>query len=132
MRLITSAIIGAVLASTSAQAAPRVGPEAQLQKALAGRVAGERVDCISLRGVRSSRIIDRTAIVYDAGGTIYVNRPTSGRESLDSWDTLVTKTHSDRLCSIDTVTLYDSGLRMESGVVFLGDFIPYRIAKSGQ
>jgi hypothetical protein len=67
-----------VLASGSVAAAPRLEPEAQLARALEGRVAGEPVDCIQLRNIRSSRIIDDTAILYDAGGTLYVNRPRSG------------------------------------------------------
>jgi hypothetical protein len=55
-----------------------------------------------------------------------VNRPRGGRESLDGWDTLVTKLHSSQLCSIDVVDLYDSSSRMQTGFVFLGEFVPYR------
>lgn len=120
------AFIAAMLPLTASHAAPRLTPEAELARELKGRTAGTPVDCISLRRVRSSRIIDDTAIVYDAGGTIYVNRPRAGAESLDRWDTLVTRLHSDRLCSIDTVRLYDSASRMETGFVFLGAFVPYR------
>ncbi len=116
----------ALFASGTADARPRLNPEAQLARELEGRVAGEPVDCISLRQVRSSRIIDDTAIVYDAGSTIYVNRPRAGAESLDRWDILVTRLYSDRLCSIDTVRLVDQGSRFETGFVFLGDFVPYR------
>ncbi len=115
-----------VIGSGTSAAAPRVEPEVRLSRALEGRIAGEPVDCIQLRGIRSSRIIDKTAIIYDAGSTLYVNRPRAGRESLDQWDTLVTKTHSSQLCSIDVVQLYDSGARMQTGLVFLGDFVPYR------
>lgn len=116
----------AVLASSAAMAAPRVDPETRLARAIEGRVAGKPVDCIELRNVRSTQIIDRTAIIYDTGRTIYVNRPRSGQSSLDRWDTLVTKTHSGQLCSIDTVQLWDASSRMLSGIVFLGDFVPYK------
>lgn len=115
-----------LLISGHATAAPRVDPELRLARALEGRVAGEPVDCIQLRNIRSSRIIDDTAILYEAGNTIYVNRPRAGRESLDQWDTLVTKTHGSQLCSIDVVQLYDTGSRMQTGSVFLGEFVPYR------
>ncbi len=118
-----------LIASTAAYAAPRLEPEARLARALDGRVAGEPVNCINLRNVRSSQIIDRTAIIYDTGGTIYVNRPRAGRESLDRWDTLVTRTHSSRLCSIDVVQLFDPGSRMQTGLAFLGDFVPYKKAR---
>ena len=131
MRILGTVLAGAMLlAAGSAPAAPRLDPEARLARALEGRVAGEPVKCISLRNVRSSQIIDETAILYDAGGTIYVNRPRGGAESLDSWDILVTKLHSSQLCSIDTVHLHDAGSRMLSGIVFLGDFVPYRKVKA--
>jgi hypothetical protein len=120
-----------LLGSVAADAAPRLAPEERLARALEGRTAGEPVDCIQLRLVRGSRIIDKTAILYDAGGTIYVNRPRNGAESLDSDDTLVTKTHSSQLCSIDVVTLYDTAARTHRGVVFLGPFVPYRKANRG-
>lgn len=122
----------AMLPLSASHAAPRLTPEAQLARVLKGRTPGAPVDCISLRRVRSSRIIDDTAIVYDAGSTIYVNRPRAGAESLDRWDTLVTKLHSDRLCSIDTVRLYDSTSRMETGFVFLSEFVPYRREEAGR
>ena len=119
------------LASASLLAAPaaaeRATPEMRLAKALEGRVAGEPVDCLNLRDIRSSRIIDRTAIVYEtSGGTLYVNRPEAGAESLDRWDTLVTDTHSSRLCDVDVVKLYDTSAGIQTGFVFLGDFVPYR------
>lgn len=123
--LLTLAALTA-LPLAGAQAKPRIPPEAQLARALEGRVAGKPVNCISLRQVQSSTIINDTAIIYDMGRTLYVNRPRAGASSLDSWDILVTRTFSDQLCSIDTVTLYDSGSHIPGGVVFLGDFVPYR------
>ena len=40
-----------------------------------GREAGQPVSCIPLYGTSDARIIDKTAIIYDTGRTIYVNRP---------------------------------------------------------
>jgi len=118
--------VGALLLSTSAvQASARLEPEQELARIVQGRVAGKPVDCVNLSRIRSTKIIDRTAIVYDAGSTLYVNRPRSAA-GLDRWDTLVTKTHSSQLCSIDVVQLYDAGSRMWTGSVFLGDFVPYK------
>ena len=121
--LIGSALLGA---APAAAAGPRLSPEAELAREIEGRVAGTPVDCVTLSRIRSSRIISRTAIVYDAGSTIYVNRPRGGAESLDHWDTLVIRPFGGRLCSVDTVDLYDSGSRMQTGFVSLGDFVPYR------
>ena len=130
MRTSIMLLIGAVIAVAGpATAAPRHDGEAKLAKALKGRVAGAPVDCVNLRQIRSTRIIDGTGILYDAGSTIYLNRPRSGARSLDRWDTMVTKLHSSQLCRIDVVHLYESGSRMQTGFVFLGDFIPYRRPK---
>ncbi len=125
-RFVALSLTAIALAAAPLQAAPRLTGEAELARLIEGRVAGEPVDCVHLRRIRSSRIIDNTAIVYDAGSTIYVNRPRSGRESLDNWDTMVVKPFASRLCSIDVVQLYDAGAGFFSGIVFLGDFVPYR------
>lgn len=116
-----------MLATAPVQAADRDGRSAaELSRMLEGRVAGKPVDCINLRDIRSTRIINRTAIVYETiGGKLYVNRPDSGRNFLDQWDVLVTNTHSDRLCSIDIVHLVDNGSHMPSGSIGLGKFVPY-------
>lgn len=129
MRMI-AILMGAALTVTGVQAsAAKIDngrAEARLAKALAGHVAGKPVDCLQLRDIRSSRIIDRTAILYEtSGGKMYVNRPRSGATSLDSGDIMITDTHSSQLCSIDIVRLYDSGARMQSGFVGLGKFVPY-------
>lgn len=122
-----------ILASAAAAFAPaQAGSpdpakgERKLAQALEGRVAGEPVDCINLHRIRSSRIINRTAIVYDAGGTLYVNRPRAGASSLRDWDVMVTRPFGSRLCRVDTVQMFSPGSRMLSGVVFLGDFVPYK------
>ena len=102
-------------------------PQAQLDRALEGRIAGDPVDCITLRHIRSSRIIDKTAIIYEGyGDTIYVNYPESGAESLNDLDIQVTERRNSRLCSIDTVQLYGNRLQLRTGVIFLGKFVPYR------
>jgi len=130
MRKIIAAVLAAttLLGVSAVDAKPRLSPEAKLAKLLDGRVAGRPQDCIFLPAIRSSRIIDRTAIVYDAGRTLYVNRPRSGAESLDDDDILVTNLHGSgsQLCSIDIVQLHDRSSHFYSGFVGLGEFVPYR------
>jgi hypothetical protein len=112
----------------AADAKPRFSGEENLSKLLEGRVAGEPTDCIYLPRVRSSRIIDDTAIVYDAGSVIYVNRPRGGANGLDDDDVMVTEFHGggSSLCSIDVVRLHDRNTFFYSGFVSLGEFVPYR------
>lgn len=111
----------------AAGARERLAPDAQLAKLLDGRVAGKPQNCIPLSSVTSSQIIDKTAIVYRIGNTLWVNRP-QGAESLDDDDILVTKTTGSQLCSIDTVELRDRSSHMYNGFVSLGEFTPYRRA----
>ncbi|MDZ3832180.1 MAG: hypothetical protein U0S50_10220 [Sphingopyxis sp.] len=123
---IATALAAAALASSPAAAKEKLEPEARLAKMLEGRVAGEPRSCIPMSTVNNSTIIDGTAIVYRSGGTLWVNRPRGGAESLDDDDILVTKLTTNQLCSIDTVELRDRASGFYSGFVSLGDFIPYR------
>jgi hypothetical protein len=123
-------LLAAVALATPAVAAHRDTPDIQLQKALAGRVAGKPVNCISLSGLNSSQIIDGKAIIYRVGSRLYVNEPRSGAESLRDDDVLVTRTIGSQLCSIDTVRLIDRGSRFPRGFISLGQFVPYSSVKS--
>ena len=74
MRKLLPLLAASMLIGGAAQAKP-VDHEAELARRLAGRVAGEPVQCIDLHRVRSSQVINDTAIVWDAGGVVYVSRP---------------------------------------------------------
>ena len=131
MRKTIAAVLAAATVLTlavTADARPRQTPEEKLAKMLDGRVAGEPRDCIYLPSIRGSRIVDKTAIVYDAGRTLWVNRPRSGASSLDDDDILVTNLYGSgsQLCSIDIVRLHDRTSFFYSGFVGLGEFVPYR------
>ena len=109
---------------TSAEARPKQTPQQKLDKLLEGRVAGKPVNCIDTYRHRNTTVIDKTAIVYGSGRTIYVNRP-KYPESLDSDDILVTELHSTQLCSVDVVKLHDRTGGWYRGFVGLGEFVPY-------
>lgn len=129
MRAILCFIGGVMLAATLPAQAAKPDVEARIAKVLAGRVAGEPVDCIPQHQIQSTQIFDRTAILYKVGRTWYLNRPTSGANFLDRDDVLVTDTHSSDLCSIDIVRLLDSGSHFPSGTLGLGKFVPYKKPK---
>jgi hypothetical protein len=115
----------ALVSGPALQARDKLAPEARLAKILDGRVAGEPVNCIYLPGVRETRVIDKTAIVYKSGSTIYVNRPVSGADRLDDSDIMVTRPTGSQLCSVDTVNIHDQGTHFWRGFVGLGEFVPY-------
>ena len=127
---IHSAIAAAALVLTSGTAMARPSPEAQLAAEIEGRVAGEPVNCIDLQRVRNTRIIENTAIVYDAGATIYVNKPRGGAKMLDEWDVMVVKPFGSQLCTPESVQLLDRNTGMVSGFVNLGEFVPYKKVKT--
>jgi len=126
--LLGAVLAGAAVPAVAAQRDAKAG-EAALAKAIAGRVAGKPVSCINQPSIRSSQVIDGTAIVYEVGGTLYVNRPRIGAESLDDDDILVSRTVGAQLCSLDTIDLVDNASRINQGFVSLGDFVPYTKAK---
>ncbi|WP_066560032.1 hypothetical protein [Croceicoccus bisphenolivorans] len=99
--------------------------EARLAEMLAGRTAGEPQSCIAAFADNRLTVIDETAVVYDAGNTIYVARPDNPR-SLDTQDVLVIERTGGQLCKQDFVRTVDRTLGFTTGVVFLGDFVPYR------
>ena len=124
-RSLFAAALATVALATMPAAAQDARGEASLDKIVAGRTVGSPVNCINLRDIRSTEIVDDTAIVYRMNnGTLFVNRPGSG-SIVDRDDILVTRTIGTRLCRIDIVNLIDRGSRMPSGSLSLGDFVPY-------
>ena len=122
-----AAVVGLVtiLAAASPAAAQQADSgQAQLAKAVEGRTAGDPVNCIPLSAIRATRIIDRTAILYDTGARLYVNIP-SGAQWLDDDAILLTRTFSGDLCNLEIVTLLDRSTHTQRGSVGLGKFVPY-------
>ena len=132
MRTIGLALAAASLlvGGAAAQAGPRLSGEEQLAKMLEGREAGKPTSCISLTDARDGTVIDRTALVYRAGGTIWVNRPKNAKH-LDDDDILVTYPTGGQFCSLDRVNTMERSGHFVTGLVALGDFVPYRRVTSG-
>lgn len=129
MRRIMTAIAITALALTSGaagakQTAAEKG-EAKLTKMLEGREAGKPVSCISNMQNRDLTVIDRTALVYGSGTTIYVNR-TQDPRWIDRDDIIVTKpTNAAELCRMDSMHTMDRSTHMRGGAIMLDDFVPY-------
>lgn len=122
-----AALFAMTIGGSAGAARPRLTGEQQLAKAIAGRVAGEPVDCISLSDSRDQRIIDRTAIVYGTGATIYVNRPANARD-LNRGDILVSNVVGNQYCRLDIIRTVDQATRVPTGFLSLRKFVPYRRA----
>lgn len=115
----------AAMSYTASAVAPQTGEEA-LAGVLKDRTAGKPVECIALRRVRDSHIVDGTAILFNVGGVLYVNKPASGGQSLSKSKAMLIRLHSSELCRGQTIQLLDAGANMPSGFEQLGEFIPYR------
>ena len=122
LMLVTAA---ALLSGPALHARARLSPQQQLDKLLDGRVAGKPVSCISQYDTREMQVLDKTAIVYGWGNTIWVNTPHNA-ESLDSDDILVTRLFGSQFCSLDIVNTVNRSGGFINGFISLGDFVPYR------
>lgn len=132
MKLGAPVLIAALLTSGCASLGQAAGldGEARLAQMIGDRVAGKPVNCIAFHQIRSSRIIDRTAIVYEVSrGVFYLNRPRWGESALRRDSILLTRTSVPQLCDGEVVRLLDPGIRFETGAVALGDFVPYSLPK---
>ena len=72
-KLIPATLALAALAAAIPAAAKHEQGEAKLAKLLDGRVAGAPVHCLSSSQRRDMQVVDKTALVFKYGDTIYVN-----------------------------------------------------------
>ena len=128
----TLALAAVALAGStgSAQAAPVAPDEAALARSVQDRTAGKPRDCIRLSRSGSIRIVARTAVIFESGATLYVNRPAAGADSLSDSTILVTRSPNGEICDGEAVALLDAATGMERGLIFLGKFVPYRRVNS--
>jgi hypothetical protein len=121
--MIKTITLAAAALGSAAVAAP-IAPEARLERLLEGRTPGKPVNCINLRDIRSTEIVDGTAIVYRVGGKLYVNRPRNA-DTLRRDDIMVTNSFGSQLCRIDVVNTIDRTALFPTGFVNLSEFVPY-------
>jgi len=127
MRLLMLAAVSALAMAGAADARPGQSGEAELARMLQGRVAGQPMACIRTWPSENVTTIDRTALVFGRGDTIYVNR-TRFPESIDDNDALVIRKFGTgtSLCRTDLITTFDRTSQFYSGNVYLADFVPYK------
>ena len=127
MKTLTTLLAGAALAlagSTPALARNAEQNEAKLARMLEGRTAGEPVSCISALNSNRLEVIEHVGLVYDAGSTIYVARPTDPRQ-LGRDDVVVINRFGGQLCASDVIRTVDRYQGFTTGAVFLDKFVPY-------
>lgn len=102
----------------------------ELDKALAGKVAGERVSCINRFPQSSLKVISDNVLLYRVSSKLtYRNDLIGSCSGLTRGDTLVTRSHTSQLCRGDIANVVDLPAGMLTGSCALGDFVPYRTPK---
>lgn len=133
MRALSLTLLAATgLAACSANMDGPVGrtprQEAQLRRALAGKVPQRPVDCLpTYRSSDMEVIDDRTILFHDGSSRVYVQSPQGGCAPIGSGHyTLVTDLHgSSSLCRGDISRVVDLQAGMTVGSCAMNSFIPY-------
>ncbi|MBA4161663.1 MAG: hypothetical protein C0515_06230 [Novosphingobium sp.] len=115
----------ALLAGPALQAKPKLTPQQELAKLLEGREPGKPTNCLSSTDTRQMRVLDKTALVFGWGNTIWVNVPRNPQD-LDDDDIVVTRIFGSQLCSLDIMHTMNRSSRITAGFINLGEFVPYR------
>ncbi len=105
--------------------------QAQYERMVEGRVAGEAKSCIPAHLADKMTTISDDVFVFAQSRnakTIYINRPLGGCSGADR-DTLVMQRFSSQLCRGDIGRVVDFTSGMTRGSCAMGDFVPYEKVK---
>lgn len=99
----------------------------ELERALAGKVAGEKVSCIRREPQANLTAISGNVLLYRVSRRlIYRNDLIGNCSGLSRGDTLVVQTFGSQYCRGDMARSADLVSGMVTGACALGDFTPYR------
>ena len=121
----------AVTACTTApQPAPvrSVEAEQHLNKLLAGKTAGQPLNCLPAWRSNDMVVVDDNTVVFrDSSSRVYVNNfRGAGCSNLGSgWYALLTRRSGSTLCSGEIAEVIDTSSGMTVGSCSLGEFVPY-------
>lgn len=115
-----------ILAGCAAAGSLEERERSALDRQLAERQAGEAERCIPAISNVSLNVVDRRTLVYDAPGTLWVNRLRADCPSLRPDSSIIVETAGDSYCRNDRIRALDAGSRIPGPVCLLGDFTPYR------
>ncbi|NWK98536.1 hypothetical protein DM806_23305 [Sphingobium lactosutens] len=100
---------------------------AELDKALAGKVPGEKTSCINREPQTNLTVISNNVLLYRVSKKlVYKNELIGSCNGLTYGDTMIVRSFGSQLCRGDFTTTANLQTGMTSGACALGDFIPYR------
>lgn len=131
MRIIAPLLICAALAGCSTAVEPPMRSSMQqhdLDKLLAGKVAGAPVNCLQPYNSGDMRVIDENTVVYRAGSNrVYVSHFDGGCNQLGrpGYALLTKPIGSSSMCRGDIAQVIDVQNGITVGSCVVGDFTPY-------
>jgi hypothetical protein len=131
MRALILPLLAATIAGCTAQPFNEVRtPRAQLQldRLLAGKVAGAPISCLPAHATRDMTVVDDQTILFrDGSNRIYRNDPRGGCPGASrAGSTLIIRQFGgSSLCSGEIVQVADLTTGFSGGSCSLGDFVPY-------
>lgn len=129
-RFLTMAIPALLLTGCAGGYTPRPLTEkqtAELDKALAGKVAGPSVSCINRERQSSLKAISNNVLLYRISrNLVYRNDLIGECTGLTRGDTIIVRSFGSQLCRGDMATTADLTVGITTGACALGDFTPYR------
>jgi hypothetical protein len=106
---------------------------AELDKALAGKVAGEKVSCINREPQSNLTVISNNVLLYRVSRKlVYKNDLIGSCNGLTYGDTMIVRSFGSQLCRGDFTSSANLMTGMITGSCALGDFTPYRTPPQGK
>ena len=103
-----------------------VSDSKDLDRALAGRVAGKPVGCVSDNQIDTPQIVSDRILLYRDGGRVWRNDLPAACPGLDDDAIVVTEVHGGQLCRNDQFyTLQRAGIGIPGPRCRLGKFTPW-------
>ena len=122
-----SATLLASCSTAPAQQASDPKAAKELADALAGRVAGPPLRCISQNNARGMHVIDDWTSIFRDGRTVYVQKPRGGCQGLGRGDMSLIRHQfgTTQLCDGDINQIVDLRTGFGTGGCVYGPFVPY-------
>jgi len=136
MKTMTAALLLAALAATSSAKSPdaqKPDPQAEkeLATALAGKVPGKPIDCVSTFRGNSLHAVGEHTILFRVSKKLVYRNEVLGSCGGFAGDALVVHIQSDQYCRGDIANMVDLTTGTWHGSCTLGQFVPYSAGGAG-
>lgn len=125
-RALAALVIAGAAATAIAAGGRKEDAQAELGKALAGRIAGAPVQCIDARSVDGPEVIgDNTLIYRQSGHRLWVSTVPERCPFLHGNVVIITELFGAQLCRNTRFQTVSRNTSIPSGICRFGEFVPY-------